>query len=286
MSLCFFVSDLHGKIDRYQKLITAIRQEKPAAIFFGGDLLPSGVVTSIMGREIKDFIADFLVPEFLNLKRQMNEAYPRIFLILGNDDGKNNEKQVMRGVKAGVWEYVHDRYVSFGRFSVYGYSYIPPTPFLLKDWERYDVSRYIDPGCIPPEAGWQTTTPELNQIAHATIKKDIENLIGNTDLSQAIFLFHAPPYQTKLDRADLDGRKIDHVPVDVHVGSIAIKRFIKEKQPLLTLHGHIHESARITGSWKDRIGNTFCFSSAHDGPELALVRFDPTQPENATRTLL
>jgi hypothetical protein len=31
------------------------------------------------------------------------------------------------------------------------------------------------------------------------------------------------------------------------------------------------------------IGRTFCFSAAHDGPELALVRFEPEHPEFATR---
>jgi len=79
---------------------------------------------------------------------------------------------------------------------------------------------------------------------------------------------------------------IDHAPMDVHVGSIAIQRFIKRKQPLITLHGHIHESSRITGSWMDREGGTFMFSAAHDGPELALIRFDPDDPESATRELL
>ena len=38
--LCFFVSDLHGKIDRYQKLFSFIKTEKPAAVFIGGDLFP------------------------------------------------------------------------------------------------------------------------------------------------------------------------------------------------------------------------------------------------------
>jgi len=42
----------------------------------------------------------------------------------------------------------------------------------------------------------------------------------------------------------------------------------------VTLHGHVHESARLTGAWQDRIGRTVCLSAAHDGPELALVRFD------------
>ena len=37
---CFFVSDLHGKIDRYTKLFEAVASEKPQAVLLGGDLLP------------------------------------------------------------------------------------------------------------------------------------------------------------------------------------------------------------------------------------------------------
>ena len=103
---------------------------------------------------------------------------------------------------------------------------------------------------------------------------------------RAVFLFHTPPYQTKLDRAALDGQATDHAPLDVHVGSVAVRRFIERGQPLLTLHGHIHESARLTGSWRDRLGRTHMFSAAHDGPELALVRFDLRDLDSATRTLL
>jgi len=69
----------------------------------------------------------------------------------------------------------------------------------------------------------------------------------------------------------------------VHVGSIAVRRFIETRQPHLTLHGHIHESARLTGSWRDRIGRTLLLSAAHDGPELALIRFDLEHPGNAIR---
>jgi Icc-related predicted phosphoesterase len=101
-----------------------------------------------------------------------------------------------------------------------------------------------------------------------------------------VCLFHAPPYDTGLDRAALDGRMVDHAPLDVHVGSVAIRRLIEERQPLVTLHGHIHESARLTGTWREQIGRTHCFSAAHDGPELALVRFDPADPAQATRTLI
>jgi len=121
---------------------------------------------------------------------------------------------------------------------------------------------------------------------NATIKDDLDKLVGDDSLERAIFLFHAPPYNSSLDRAALDGKMIDHVPFDLHVGSIAIRRFIEEREPLLTLHGHIHESARLTGSWRDRIGRTHAFSAAHDGPELAVIRFAPEILDSATRELI
>jgi Icc-related predicted phosphoesterase len=101
-----------------------------------------------------------------------------------------------------------------------------------------------------------------------------------------VFLFHTPPFETSLDRAATDDKTVDHVPLDLHVGSIAVRRFIEARQPLVTLHGHIHESARLTGSWRYRLGRTYAFSAAHDGPELALVSFDLTDLDSATRELL
>ena len=87
-------------------------------------------------------------------------------------------------------------------------------------------------------------------------------------------------------RAALDRAARDGVPLDVHVGSKAVQRFIEERQPRLTLHGHIHESARMTGAWSDCIGDTVCLSAAHHGPELALVSFEPGCPADATRRLV
>jgi len=42
------------------------------------------------------------------------------------------------------------------------------------------------------------------------------------------------------------------------VGSNAIHAFIKAKQPLLTLHGHIHESPDVSGKWFSKLGKTLC----------------------------
>jgi uncharacterized protein len=283
---CFFVSDLHGHTDRFEKLFRAIAQERPALVFLGGDFMPGLGIIRTLDFTRRDFIHDFLLPELGKLREKLQGEYPRILLILGNDDGKSPEASVLSAATEGYWTYCQGRRVKIGAFSVYGYSYVPPTPFQLKDWERYDVSRYTDPGCISPEEGRLTVPMSANERMNSTIHDDLGKLAKETDLSHALFLFHSPPYKTGLDRAALDGKMVDHIPLDLHVGSIAIRRFIEERQPLATLHGHVHESASLTGTWKETLGRTVMLNASHSGPELSLIRFDLKNPGKATRDLL
>lgn len=274
-----FASDLHGAEDRYDKLFAAAESEGPAALLLGGDLLPGG---SLPARG--DFLGGVLAPRLERL-RQVRPA-TRVLAILGNDDPRCEEAPLEALAGRGLIEHVHGRRLVLGGHVLYGYAHVPPTPFLLKDWERYDVSRHVAPGCVSPEEGVRTVPVAAGELRWGTIAADLDRLAGGDDLSSAVFLFHSPPYGTRLDRAALAGLFVDHVPLDEHVGSIAIRRFIEARQPLLTLHGHIHESARLTGSWRDAIGRTHLLSAAHDGPELALVRIDLARPEAATRELL
>jgi Icc-related predicted phosphoesterase len=283
----YFVSDLHGREKFYKKLFSAVQQDVPKAVFLGGDLLPSGSLYFGGEQTFKNnFTDDFLVPELLKLRGVLKKHFPRFFIILGNDDARAEEAVILHHDQENLWKYMHYRKTAFMDYQIYGYSCVPPTPFVLKDWERYDVSHFIDPGALAPEEGRLTAAVCEKEIQEHTIQDDLENLSAGNSLANAIFLFHAPPYQTRLDRAALDDRFVEHVPLDVHVGSIAIQRFIQEKQPLVTLHGHVHESARLTGFWQEKIGRTHAFSAAHDGPELAIICFDPSQPEKAVRRLL
>ena len=287
MGLWHFASDLHGQTQRYSRLFACIADEKPAVVLLAGDLLPNGLVAPPPhAQPQQDFIQDFLIARFDELRGRLGSAYPRVLVILGNDDPRAAEESLAQGAARGVWEYMHQRRASADEYDVYGYACVPPTPFLLKDWERYDVSRHVDPGCVSPEEGHRTVPVAENQTRYGTIQEDLALLFGDRNLARAVCLFHAPPYHTHLDRAALDGMVVEHAPLDVHVGSVALRRFIEERQPLLTLHGHVHESARLTGSWRAQIGRTHCFSAAHDGPELALVRFDPADLAGATRALL
>jgi len=286
MTTCFFISDLHGKSSRYHSLFRAILLERPTAVFLGGDIMPGFSAYIRRQQEHKDFLGDFLRPQMFKLKDAMGEDYPRIFIILGNDDGRQVEAEILQLEDEGIWEYLHFRRRELAGYNIFGYSFVPPTPFRLKDWEKYDVSRYVDPGCLSPEEGAYTVDLPLQEKCNSTIALDLGKLLSSEDLAKSVFLFHSPPYNTSLDRAALDGKMVDQIPLDVHVGSIAIRRMIETLQPVLTLHGHIHESSRLTGQWRENIGRTHCFSAAYDGPELALIKFHLEKPEKAIRVLI
>ena len=282
MDACFFVSDMHGSAHRYNALLEAIRIRKPAAVFIGGDLFPH---RSSSDPANSSFTNDYLLRAFSRLSEEMGCNYPEIFLIPGNDDRRSEEPFLMAGETQNLWMYIHMRKAAFGRYTIFGYACVPPTPFRLKDWERYDVSPHVGPGSLAPDKGVRTVPADADPQT-ATMAGDLELLTRGCVMEHAVCLFHSPPYQSMLDRAALDGQMCDHAPLDVHVGSIAINQFIVEKQPYLMLHGHVHESTRLTGEWKQQFGRTWAFSAAHDGPELALVAFDMHNPEEARRELI
>src|SRR5579883_2569190 len=78
------------------------------------------------------------------------------------------------------------------------------------------------------------------------------------DLSRAIFNLHVPPYGSDLDSAplldsELRPQRSGGQPIMVPVGSTAVRAAIERYQPLLGLHGHIHESKGVK-----KIGRTLC----------------------------
>ena len=67
--------------------------------------------------------------------------------------------------------------------------------------------------------------------------------------SNAIWLIHAPP----------SGMGLDVCAHGDCAGSHAVLKFITEVQPMLTIHGHIHESPEYNGKkWYQKCGNTLC----------------------------
>jgi Icc-related predicted phosphoesterase len=96
-------------------------------------------------------------------------------------------------------------------------------------------------------SGWSNTTPwrTHREEPEEALLQRLETVISLTkNPSQAVFSFHAPPYGSGLDEAPeltKDLRPAYAGRSMVPVGSRAVMAMIDKYQPLLGLHGHIHE---------------------------------------------
>ncbi len=109
--------------------------------------------------------------------------------------------------------------------------------------------------------GWTNPTPwnTYREAAEDQLAEKIEAVAELVpDMGRAIFNFHAPPYGTGLDEApalDQNLRPMHGGAVMKPVGSTAVKEAIVKYQPMLSLHGHIHESRAIR-----RMGRTLAIN--------------------------
>ncbi len=132
-----------------------------------------------------------------------------------------------------------------------------------------DQHEMVSCGWVNPSP-WKTTREEEEEKLEERLEKYISQL---KNMENAIFNFHAPPYQTKLDEAPLLDKDLNPViqggrVIMVPVGSKAVKKMIEKYQPFLGLHGHIHESS---GSMK--IGRTYCVNPGSEYAEGILRAF-------------
>jgi Icc-related predicted phosphoesterase len=79
--------------------------------------------------------------------------------------------------------------------------------------------------------------------------------------SSSIFNFHCPPFGTKIDLAPKLDQNLRPIyiaggePEFDHVGCKSVRQIIEKYQPLISLHGHIHESNGF-----EKIGKTIAFN--------------------------
>jgi len=110
-------------------------------------------------------------------------------------------------------------------------------------------------------SGWTNLTPwdTPREEDEPALKARIEGIVAQATVSpeRLVMGLHAPPFDTQLDVAP----KIDWDTLTIqgqdsaHVGSTAVKEVIEQVQPILSLHGHIHESRAAV-----RIGRTLAIN--------------------------
>jgi Icc-related predicted phosphoesterase len=282
----FYASDIHGSDLLWRKFLGASKFYEADASVMGGDLLGKAIIP-IERREDGTFRAKFLGDERivregdeldeLESAIRFNGFYPWIasdreiaergsdteelfaevarddirrwielaeqrastngssslFVMAGNDDPWYVD-EILATSNAIV--FCDDRIVRVGPHEMISSSYANPTP-----WNS------------PRELDEEALYDRLEKLADQL-----------EDPGSAIFNLHVPPYDSRLDTApdlkpDLTPRYRGGQPVTKPVGSHAVRQLIEEYQPLLALHGHIHESKGET-----RIGRTLALNSGSE----------------------
>ncbi len=269
----FFTSDLHGQGWLYEQLLAIGAAHRPRAIVIGGDLGPHATGPEGIERQ-RVFLRGFLV-EFARRLAEANAA-TRLLLLMGNDDWATNG-DCLEEQHGALWLALHGRVVEHEGVTVAGSSWVPITPFALKDWERWEDGEAESPGRLD---GWISRdgapVPHAFDPGHRTptIAAALEALAVATPLRGAVLVSHSPPRDTHCDVTS----------TGLHVGSRALRAFVERQQPAVVLSGHIHESPRVSSSYHDRIGSTPVVNPGQFGTSrLCGVWFDPARPAETLR---
>ena len=272
-----YTSDLHGEIHLYHELLSLAIASSSEVIMVGGDLLPSFPPTKRyedMVPNQKTFVDQFLSPL---LKRVLEATSVRqIFLIPGNWD--LGYPHLFKESMEGIIDLSQRSYRLKNGYELIGYPFVPPTPFRPKDFEKMDDKEAPwPPQKNPSYIRSSDQTDQLTPIdpypylrGRETIEEDLNHLPKPLRQKRTIYIMHSPPFGTRLDL--IQGGK--------SAGSRSIKTFIEEHQPLLTLHGHIHESPEFSGAYLDRIGETLSINpgqftwASRDVSKLHAVTFE------------
>ncbi|MBV9604516.1 MAG: hypothetical protein JO027_05395 [Solirubrobacterales bacterium] len=157
----------------------------------------------------------------------------RCFVMPGNDDPPSLEPVIESATRV---ESCDEKVVEFDGYPMLSLGYSNRTP-----WDS------------PRELDENELYQRIEQLA---------NQIG--DQTRAVWNIHVPPRDSQLDTAaeldeDFNLVLIGKQPHLIPVGSAAVRDAIETYQPLVALHGHIHESPGAT-----RIGRTLCINPGSD----------------------
>lgn len=137
--------------------------------------------------------------------------------------------------------------------------------------------------------GYTNRTPwrSPREVDEGVLLERIERMAGGIkDMKNAIFNIHVPPIGTPIDEAPKVDENLKYVSrvgqVEViSAGSVSVRKTIEERQPLLGLHGHIHESRGVV-----MIGRTLCVNPGSEYGEGILRGFLADLEDDHLKTYL
>lgn len=283
MTKLFFATDIHGSDICWNKFLNAGKFYEADVLILGGDITGKAVVPFIhQGGE--RYIGALLEQEFLlttaeelaDMKKRVRSRgyYP----YLTNPDEiaelEKDPRRVTEIFNAEVlkivqqWMEIAEKKLSGTDMKVYcspGNDDMDAVDDIIRASKRVilveGLVTQLDDHHEMIASGWSNRTPwnthreedeERLKIRYETMISQLKNR------ENAIFNVHVPPYKSGLDEApelDKNLRPVLAGQALKPVGSTALRETIERYQPLLGLHGHIHEGRGAT-----RIGKTLCLN--------------------------
>jgi Icc-related predicted phosphoesterase len=298
----FYVTDLHGSEICWKKFLNAGAFYKADVVILGGDVTGKAMVPIVEKSDgtweasLQDFRetlgSEDAIEEFE--KRVMNRGYYPIRVSdeeyrAMQEDGDLVDKRFKQVMIEGT-----ERWIAMAEEKMKGTGIrVIACPANDDMFEIDDVlagAEVVETGDEdhPMELegfkiismGWTNPTPwhTFREAEEPDIAKRIETALQHADDPDfTIFNFHAPPYGSKLDNAPAITDQLTYVSGGQAlrpVGSTSVRDAVVSYQPMLSLHGHIHESKGSA-----RIGRTLCLnpgSSYEEGIlQAAIVNIDP-----------
>lgn len=248
------LSDIHQRYFKWSHLASATQKEKPDAVCISGDL-----VANDSAFEFRKFIDKTIYKYAQEIKKHC----PYLFLVPGNDDnGEVHDYLLSTNGADDLWYNVHDRVIEAIGLEFTGVPYVMDYPFGYKYWCRKETDEELRicplqlGQAVTTEAGVKGYIDIEDYTKFLTDRPSMQTVLNNLsakikDMSKAVFLIHCPPIGCGLDitsRGDICGSK-------------SVMQFILDKQPLLTVHGHIHESPHYTGKWCCPVDKTWAIQA-------------------------
>ncbi len=278
----YYASDIHGSELLWRKFINAGPFYRAKVVIMGGDLTGKGIVpivrqgnawrASFMGRQIAiesesqlgELEDDILFNGMYPYRCTEEEAG-----LLGTDGDRQDElferlaaETVARWLKLAderMPETVNGCFVMPGNDDAWSIDAAFGEGHRVKNCDQQVID--LGDGYSMLSLGFSNPTPwdSPRELSEEELQSRIEALIAQVpDPRRAVFNLHVPPIDSGLDtvvQLDPDFKPIFRAgqPVMVPAGSTAVRAAIERYQPLLGLHGHIHEAKGMM-----RIGRTVC----------------------------
>lgn len=283
----FFATDLHGSEICFKKFLNAWKFYDADVLILGGDVTGKVLVPVIQNRDGSyscNFEGHKLVTkndkelEKIKDKIRNTGAYMHIFnksefQEISDNHTKMNQILILEMLNTlENWIETADKKLKEAGINCYlipGNDDVYDIDRILKKGKRMiNVDKKVvklKEGYEILGLGYSNNTPwdTFREFDEKQIKNDIDKLVRKVkDLNSCIFNIHVPPANTKLDEAehiDEGRRTIFKIGQTKLVGSVAVKNAIEKYQPMLSLHGHIHEAKAFT-----KIGRTLCINPSSE----------------------